>query len=74
MAYLRELQSGSWQAVVRRTGNKPVSKSFNTKNQALCWARLIESEIDRGIFVDHTEAERVTVGELIDRLTCGWIL
>ena len=67
MAYIRELQSGTWQAVVRRSGNKPTSKSFSTKSQALCWARLLESEIDRGIFVDRTEAERCTVGELIDR-------
>ena len=27
----------------------------------------MESEIDRGVFVDRTEAERGTVGDLIDR-------
>ena len=67
MAYVRELESGKWQAVVRRSGNKPVSKSFNTKTLAGQWARMIESEIDRGVFVDRTESERVTVGELIVR-------
>ena len=67
MAYVRELESGKWQAVVRRSGNKPISKSFDTKTQAGQWARMIESEIDRGVFVDRTESERATVGELIDR-------
>jgi len=67
MAYLRELVSGNWQAVVRRSGHKPISKSFDTKAQALQWARLLESEIDRGIFVDRSECEQTTVGELIDR-------
>ena len=67
MAYVRELESGKWQAVVRRSGNKPVSKSFNTKTLAGQWARMIESEIDRGVFVDRTESERATVGELIVR-------
>ncbi len=28
---------------------------------------MIESEIDRGVFVDRTDSERATVGELIDR-------
>ena len=67
MAYLRELVSGNWQAVVRRSGHKPISKSFDTKAQALQWARLLESEIDRGIFVDRSECEQTTVGELVDR-------
>jgi len=67
MAYLRELVSGNWQAVVRRSGHKPISKSFDTKAQALQWARLLESEIDRGIFVDRSECEQTSVGELIDR-------
>ena len=67
MAYIRELESGKWQTVVRRSGNKPISKSFDTKTQAGQWARIIESEIDRSVFVDRAEAERVTIGELIDR-------
>ena len=46
---------------------RPVAKSFKTKTEADRWARLLESEIDRGVFVDRTESERATVGELIDR-------
>ena len=66
MAYVREMESGNWQAVARRTGNKPVSKSFDTKTEAGQWARMIESEIDRGVFVDRSEGERTTMAELID--------
>ena len=46
---------------------RPVAKSFNTKIDAARWARLLESEIDRGVFIDRTELERTNVGELIDR-------
>jgi integrase len=46
---------------------RPVAKSFKTKHEASRFARLLESEIDRGVFVDRTEAQRSTLGELIDR-------
>lgn len=67
MANIRELDSGKWQVQVRHRGMRPVAKSFKTKTEAARWARLLESEFDRGVFVDRSEAERVTVGELIDR-------
>jgi hypothetical protein len=47
MAYVRELESGNWHAVVWRSSNKPISKSFDTTTQAGHWARMMESEIDR---------------------------
>jgi hypothetical protein len=67
MATIRELESGKWQVQVRRRGIHPAVKSFKTKTEADRWARLLESEIDRGVFVDRAEAERATKGELIDR-------
>lgn len=67
MASIRQLTSGKWQAQVRRRGFRPAVNSFKTKVEADRWARLLESEIDRGVFVDRSEAERVTIGELIDR-------
>jgi len=67
MAYMRELGSGRWQVVVRRKGHKPVSDTFPTKDKANQWARAIESQMDRGMFVDRSEAERTTVADLIDR-------
>ena len=67
MANIRELLSGKWQVQVRHRGIRPVAKSFETKTQAIRFARLLEAEIDRGIFVDRSECEQTTVGELIDR-------
>lgn len=67
MANIRELESGKWQVQIRHRGTRPIAKSFKTKTEADRWARLLESEFDRGVFVDRTESERATVGELIDR-------
>jgi integrase len=52
---------------VRRRGIKPAVRTFSTKAGATRWARLIESEIERGVFLDHSEAERTSIAELIDR-------
>ncbi len=67
MATIRLHQSGKWQAIVRRKGHFPASRFFPAKADAERWARQIESEIDRGLFVDRSEAEHTTIGELIDR-------
>ncbi|MGH6755535.1 MAG: site-specific integrase, partial [Bradyrhizobium sp.] len=60
MAAIRQRSNGSWQAQVRHHGIPPATKTFGTKQEAARWARLIESEIDRGVFVDRSEAERTT--------------
>lgn len=67
MATIRKLPSGSWQVQVRRKGESPISKTFTNKALAEQWARSIETQIDRGTFVDRSEAERTTLAELIDR-------
>ncbi len=67
MATIRQYKNGHWQAIVRRKGQPALSKVFGAKFEAERWSRLIESEIDRGLFVDRAESERTTVGELIDR-------
>ena len=61
------LGAPSWQAKVRRKGFPAQSKTFNTKSEAQRWAALIESEMARGMFLSRKEAERTTLGELIDR-------
>lgn len=67
MATIRRLATGNWQGQVRKRGHRPVAKSFASKREADRWARLIESEMDRGVFVDRTEAERTTVADLFGR-------
>ena len=67
MASLRQLSNTKWQAQVRRAGHKPVTNTFLTKSDAAMWARDVESKIDRGVFLDRTEAEKTPISQLFER-------
>lgn len=67
MATFKQRESGWWQAVVRRKGHPQQSKTFPSKLDAEKWARDIENQIDRGIFVPREEAERTTLHEALER-------
>lgn len=41
-------RAGKWQVQIRRSGSKPVSKTFHLKSDASKWARENEIAIDRG--------------------------
>lgn len=56
-----------WEAQVRRKGFPPVTHSFSTKADARAWVSVVESEMERGVFVDRTEAEKNTLGDLLCR-------
>lgn len=64
MATIRN-KGGNWHVQVRRTGWPFQTATFATRKKADEWARDIESQMDRGIFVDRSEGERVTLGESI---------
>lgn len=66
MASIRS-RNGKWQARVRRHGHPPIEKSFHTRTDAEKWARGVESEIDRGLYIDRTEAERILFTGILDR-------
>jgi tRNA A37 methylthiotransferase MiaB len=44
-----------WRVRVRRRGYPVQSRTFDTKARADAWARSVEGEMDRGLFVDRTE-------------------
>jgi len=67
MATITKRGNFQWQAKVRKKDQPVVSKTFDTKAQAEKWARLIESEMDMGVFVSRTEAESTTLHEALDR-------
>ena len=67
MATITKTQSNTFKVLIRKSGIATQIKTFKIKADAQKWARLIESEIDRGIFIDRSEAERTTVGQLIER-------
>ena len=55
MAYFQK-RSGSWRAIVKRKGFDRITRTFDTKASAEAWARQIEAEMDRGVFVSRKEA------------------
>ncbi|HRK77542.1 MAG TPA: site-specific integrase [Thiobacillus sp.] len=67
MATIRKRGELQWQAIVKRKGFPGQSKTWNTRKEAEAWARQIESEMDRGVFVSRVESERVTLAEIIER-------
>ena len=56
-----------YQAIVRKKGHPSQTKTFRAKRDAERWARQIESEMERGVFVQRTESEQTTVNNLLDR-------
>lgn len=67
MATFRQRESGYWQAIIRRKGWPEESKTFRTKNEAETWASLVEADMRRGIYQSASDAERISVKELIKR-------
>ena len=60
-------RANRWQARVRRKGNPDLTKTFVTRQDAERWARSAEVDLDRGSYVNPVEAQRITLGGLIDR-------
>lgn len=67
MATIRQRGDASWEVQVRRMGWPSISRTFSSKADARSWAAVIESEMTRGVFIDRTEAERNTLGDLFRR-------
>lgn len=67
MATIRKRGNAQWQAIVRRSGWPHESKVFSTKYEADRWARSVESEMDRGIFISRHEAESTTLFDALER-------
>jgi hypothetical protein len=67
MAAIRKLR-GKWQAMVRRKGLAPRSKSFDKRTDAEKWARDRETQVDVAGFVPDTKlAEQTTLAQILAR-------
>lgn len=66
MAYIQQ-RGEFWRAEVNRKGYKPAYHTFDTRKQAEKWARRTEAEMDAGIFVDKTLANRTTLAEALEK-------
>jgi integrase len=67
MSTVRKLSSGKWNAQVRRKGHAPISKSFTYEKDALIWIRSIESDMDRGSYVNRSTADSITLADALIR-------
>lgn len=67
MATIRKLVSGKWNVQVRRKGHSPISKSFINQKDAGQWVRHVEADMDKGAFVNRSEAENTTLAEALVR-------
>jgi len=56
-----------WQARIRKKGFPVQVKTFRIKAEAQAWAKKIESEMERGLWRDTSEAESLTLAECLDR-------
>ncbi|MCE7506720.1 site-specific integrase [Polynucleobacter sp. IMCC30063] len=66
MASIR-FRSNKWQARVFRQGQQALVKTFYSKEDAQRWARSIEVEWDKGTYTSIHQAQKTTLGELIER-------
>lgn len=66
MATITKRATG-YQVQIRRRGFPAVSKMFDTKRDAEAWTRMNETQMDQGIYLDRSEADRTTLGEILQR-------
>jgi integrase len=67
MATIRK-RRGKWEAQIRRSGLRAVSKSFNVRKDAETWARHVETQADKGSLPPSLKAlQRLTLGDLVIR-------
>ena len=67
MATIRQLKTKRWQGVIRRQGFPKLYKTFNFKEDAIKWARNIESEIDKGVINNYAITDKTSFAKIIDR-------
>ena len=67
MATLIKTSVGSWKAMVRKSGWPTTTKTFRTKRDAEDWARNIEDEMVRGVFINRADSHRLKLNVALDR-------
>src|SRR5690554_7721785 len=67
MATLVKTPSGTWKAVIRKTGWPTTAKTFRTKRDAEDWARRTEDEMVRGVYIERGPPERMTLEAALKR-------
>lgn len=67
MATIVKTPSGTWKALIRKTGWPTVAKTFRTKRDAEDWSRRTEDEMVRGVYIQRSGSERMTLEAALKR-------
>ena len=67
MAAIVKTPSGTWKALIRKTGWPATAKTFRAKLDAEDWARRTEDEMVRGGYIQHAPSERMTIEDALKR-------
>jgi len=67
MATIQNRGAYQWRAMVRRKGYPVQTRTFEKQADAEKWARDVESQMDKGVFVDRSLSERETLKDVIER-------
>lgn len=67
MAAIRKKGERQWHVQIRKRGYPAQTKTFTNKSDAERWATIIESEMERGVFVSRTEAEATLIKDVLSR-------
>lgn len=67
MPTIRKKGDRQWHAQIRKRGYPAQTKTFSTRADAERWATIIESEMERGVFVSRSEAEATLIKDILSR-------
>jgi integrase len=67
MPTITKTKSGTWKALVRKTGHPSVIRTFRLKRDAEDWARTTEDEMVRGLYIRRAPSERLIFESAVKR-------
>jgi hypothetical protein len=70
MATIQVTPAGTYRVQIRRRGLPTVSKTFKSRSTAKEWARKTESELERSVYIDCTQARSIKLSEILCMANC----
>jgi len=67
MATFNKRGPKQWQVKIRRAGYPTETATFETKKKAEEWARSVERDMDKGVYMDTSEAQSTTLKQALNR-------
>ncbi len=67
MSTITKTDSGTWKAIIRKTGWPTTAKNFRLKKDAEDWARRTEDEMVRGAYIQRAPSERMSIEAALKR-------